>query len=121
MDRRYRNYFIVKFKQHIDPYSWGSGYITDFFRFERPAKIYWRCINYEPYALVSVPKELSNRFVKIANQINGVDRVIPYTEAKERDWDMWQKILRLPENDYWVKRKIQKCMQQDLFIDWEVN
>jgi hypothetical protein len=69
---------------------------------------------------VSVPKELSNRFVKIANQINGVDRVIPFTEQKERDWDMWQKILRLPENDYWVKCKIQKCMQQDLFINWEV-
>lgn len=120
MDRRYRNYFIVRFKQHRHTYFCGSGYITDFFRFERPVKIYWRCIRNEPYALVSVPKELSNHFVKIASQINGVDRVIPYTEAKERDWDMWQKILRLPENDCLVKRKIQKCMQQDLFIDWEV-
>jgi hypothetical protein len=70
--------------------------------------------------LVSVNKAVSEDAVSIFKGTYGVDKVIPYTESKECDWAMWQKILRLPENDYWVKCKIQKCMQQDLFIDWEV-
>lgn len=121
MDRRYKDYFIVTFKRHYDYYSWGSGFLTDRFnRFPPPIKVHWRSICNIPYALVSVNKELSETAVSIFKNTYGVDRVIPYTEQKERDWDMWQKILRLPENDYWVKCKIQKCMQQDLFIDWEV-
>lgn len=131
MDRRYKDYFIVTFKRHYDYYSWGSGFQTDAFSMTRiywerfgiypvPIKIHWRSIRNIPYALVSVDKELSETAVGIFKNTYGVDRVIPYTEQKERDWDMWQKILRLPENDYWVKCKIQKCMQQDLFIDWEV-
>ena len=119
MDRRYKDYFIVTFKREHS--YWRSGFLTDRFnRFPPPIKVHWRSIRNIPYALVSVNKELSETAVCIFKNTYGVDRVIPYTEAKERDWDMWQKILRLPENDYWVKCKIQKCMQQDLFIDWEV-
>ena len=121
MDRRYKDYFIVTFKRHYDYYSWGSGFLTDRFNhFPPPIKVHWRSISNIPYALVSVNKELSETAVGIFKNTYGVDRVIPYTEQKECDWDMWHKILRLPENDYWVKCKIQKCMQQDLFIDWEV-
>ena len=101
---------------------WRNGFLTDRFNHfsPPPIKVHWRSIRNIPYALVSVNKELSETAVSIFKNTYGVDNVIPYTEQKERDWDMWQKILRLPENDYWVKCKIQKCMQQDLFIDWEV-
>lgn len=122
MDRRYKDYFIVTFKRHYDYSSWGSGFQTNNFNhFPRPIKVYWRSIYGIPYALVSVNKELSEIAVSIFKFTYGVDKVIPYTEAKERDWAMWQKILRLPENNYWVKYKIEKCMQQDLFIDWEMQ
>lgn len=122
MDRRYKDYFIVTFKWRRSYYSWGSGYETSSFcHFPRPIKVYWRSIYSIPYALVSVNKELSEIAVSIFKFTYGVDKVIPYTETKERDWAMWQKILRLPENNYWVKYKIEKCMQQDLFIDWEMQ
>ena len=108
----------MTFKRHYDYYSWGSGYQTsEFCHFPRGIKVHWRSICGIPYALVGVDKGLPLNIIK---NVFGVDKFIPYTEQKERDWDMWNKILRLPENDYWVKCKIQKCMQQDLFIDWEV-
>ena len=115
MDRRYKNYYIVTFKYNHDPFSWGSGYQTsEFCHFPRGVKVHWRCI-LSPYALVSIDKSLS---VEIFKNRFGVDKVIPYTEQKERDMEMWDKIRRLPENDYWVKYKIDRCKQQDLFIDW---
>ena len=120
MDRRYKDYFIVTFKNDYN--SWGSGFLTyNFNHFPRPIKVHWRSIYGIPYALVSVNKEISEIAVSIFKFTYGVDKVIPYTEAKEHDWAMWQKILRLPENNYWVKYKIEKCMQQDLFIDWEMQ
>lgn len=121
MDRRFKNYYIVTFKRHYNYYSFGSGYLTDsFYSFPRFIKVHWRSINGVPYALVSVGKHQSEIAVSIFRYTFGVDRIISYTEAKERDWDMWQKILRLPENNFLTKRIIQRCMQQDLFIDWLV-
>lgn len=120
MDRRYKDYFIVTFKwnsnYNYSPYM--GGYITEYFRFARPVKVHWHG---EPdvYALVSVPKTSSDWFVRTANQIRGVKKIIPYTEEKESDYAMWQKILRLPENNPEIKRLINRCIKQDLFIDWE--
>lgn len=119
MDRRYKDYYIVTFKRHYDFYSWSSGFqTTSFCNFPRFIKVHWRSIDSIPYALVSVDKDKSKAAMYIIKNRFGVDKIIPYTEQKERDWAMWNKILRLPENDYWVKRKIAHCMQKDLFIDW---
>lgn len=121
MDRRFKDYYIVIFKRHCNYYSWGSGYQTDNFNnFPHSIKVHWRSINGVPYALVSVDKDISGLASLYFEETIGVDKVILFTETKERDWQMWQKILRLPENDYITKSKIERCMQQDLFIDWEV-
>ena len=117
MDRRYKDYYIVTFKWRCS-YPWGSGYETSSFcHFPQGIKVHWHSLYGVPYALVSINKEspvdiIKNRF--------GVDKFIPFTEQKEYDLAMWNKILRLPENDVGIKYKIEKCMQQDLFIDWEV-
>ena len=119
MDRRYKDYYIVTFKRHRDHYSWGSGYLTsEFCHFPRGVKVHWRTVWGTPYALVSVDKDVSEMAVAIFKFTFGVDKVIPYTEQKERDMEMWDKILHIPHYDYCVKLKIEQCMQQDLFIDW---
>jgi hypothetical protein len=121
MDRRYKDYFIVTFKWRHDVYSIGSGYMTDSFCFfPRPIKVHWKSVYGVPYALVSINRDSLETDLKMIKNRFGVDKVIPFTEQKERDLAMWNKILRLPENDVGIKYKIQKCMQQDLFINWEV-
>lgn len=80
----------MTFKRHYDYNSGGSGFQTNNFNhFPRPIKVHWRCICKIPYALVSVNKEISEIAVSIFKFTHGVDKVIPYTEAKERNWDMW--------------------------------
>ena len=121
MDRRFKDYYIVTFKIHRDYYSWGGGYqVQHFCHFPRPIKVHWKSINEVPYALVSVDKDVSGLASLYFEQTTGVDKVIFFTEAKEQDWKMWQKILRLPENDYVTKNKMKRCMQQDLFMEWLV-
>lgn len=108
----------MTFKRHYDYYSWGNGYQTQYFcHFPQGIKVHWYSVWGIPYALVSVDKGLS---VDIIKNVSGVDKCIPFTEQKERDLEMWNKILHIPHYDYCVKSKIEKCKQQDLFIDWEV-
>ena len=119
MDRRFKDYYIVTFKRHIDHYSYGSGYqTTAFCKFPSCIKVHWRSIRNIPYAIVSVDKDMSEPVREMFESTYGVDRVIPFTESKERDWLIWHKILRFPTNDYWQKVRIEKCMAADLFIDW---
>ena len=98
MDRRYKDYFIVTFKRHYDYYSWGSGYLTsEFCHFPRGIKVHWKSADSIPYALVGIDKELPLEIIK--NRF-GVDKIIPYTERKERDMEMWNKILHIPR--FWA-------------------
>ena len=116
MDRRYKDYYIVTFKRHRDHYSWGGGYLTsEFCHFPRGVKVHWKSADCIPYALVSVDKGLP---ADIFKNVFGVDKCIPFTEQKERDLEVWNKILHIPHYDYCVKSKVEKCKQQDLFIDW---
>ena len=120
MDRRFKDYYIVTFKKTFS-YWRRSGYeTTQFCHFPRPIKIHWRSINGIPYVMASVDKDVSGLASLYFEETEGVDKVILFTETKEKDWQMWQKIRRLPENDYWVKYKIERCMQQDLFMEWLV-
>lgn len=121
MDRRCRNYYIVTFKWRHDFYSIGSGYMTNSFCFfPSQIKVRWKSICGVPYALVSVRKNSHKNVLKMIKNRFGVDKVIPFTEQKERDFEMWNKILRLPENNVEVKYKIRQCMKRDLFIEWLV-
>ena len=108
----------MTFKRHYDYYSWGSGYQTQYFcHFPQGIKVHWKSVDFIPYALVSIDKELPLEIIK--NKF-GVHKCIPYTEQKERDIEMWNKILHIPKYNYWIKCKALRCMRQDLFIDWEV-
>lgn len=119
MDRRYKDYFIVTFKRKRR--YWGSGFLTDRFNhFPPPIKVHWRSIYNIPYALVSVNKELSETACEQFKKTYGVDKVIPYTETKERDFATWQKILKTPYYNLDMKYKVWHCMRKDLFIDWLV-
>ena len=132
MDRRNKDYFLITFKQKRDPYSWGSGYQTQefsklyfkyidlFVTYPTHIKVHWKCINSIPYVLVSVPKPLSNIAVGVFRTISGVKNVLPYTKSKEKDFDMWNKILRIPYYHLDMKYRVRHCMQKDLFIDWQV-
>ena len=118
MDRRYKDYYIVTFKRHCDYYSWGSGYQTQWFcHFPQGIKVHWKSADFIPYALVGIDKGLS---VDIIKNRFGVDKCISYTEQKERDMETWNKILHIPHYDYCIKSKIERCMQQDLFMEWLV-
>lgn len=119
MDRRYKDYFIVTFKRARGFYGWT--FLTDRFNHFPPLiKVHWRSIGNIPYALVSVPKAHSEDCVNIFKNTYGVYRVVPYTQAKEHDFLMWNKILRTPYYGLDMKYKVWDCMRKDLFIDWLV-
>lgn len=132
MDRRNKDYFLITFKQKCDPYSWGSGYQTQEFSklyfkyidlfdtYPTHIKVHWKCINSVPYVLVSVPKSMSNTAANVFRTIPGVKNIIPYTKSKEKDFAMWNKILRTPYYNLDMKYRVWYCMQKDLFIDWQV-